>query len=124
MRRLVLALLVAALAIGGWIAYRDARRGYRSTRGARVVRFTVHSRLVSRDLHEVLVVPRGGGRGRELLVFLHGRSSPPDSNLSQPLFDTLHDLGSDAPVVLLPDGGDHSYWHDRRDGRWGAMVLQ
>src|SRR5438046_9719293 len=98
MRRLMLALLVAALVVGGWIAFRDARRGYRSTRGARVVRFTLHSRLVSRDLHEVLVVPQGRGRGRELLVFLHGRSSPPDSTLSQPLFDALHDLGADPPV--------------------------
>jgi S-formylglutathione hydrolase FrmB len=26
-------------------------------------------------------------------------------------------------VVLLLDGGDHSYWHDRADGRWGSMVL-
>jgi enterochelin esterase-like enzyme len=124
MRRLVLALLVAALAVGGWIAVRDERRGYRSPRGARIERFTLHSRLVGRDLHDVLVVPHGGGRGRELLVFLHGRSSSPGSNLSQSFFDALHDLGADAPVVLLPDGGDHSYWHDRRDGRWGSMVLQ
>jgi S-formylglutathione hydrolase FrmB len=43
--------------------------------------------------------------------------------LSQSLFDALHDLGSRAPVVLLPDGGDHSYWHNRADGRWGSMVL-
>jgi enterochelin esterase-like enzyme len=124
MRRLLVGVLVAALAVGGWIAYRDARRGYRSTRGASIVRFTLHSRLVGRDLHEVLVVPHGGGRGRELLVFLHGRSSRPASNLRQPLFDTLHDLGADAPDVLLADGGDHSYWHDRGDGRWGSMVLQ
>jgi enterochelin esterase-like enzyme len=107
-----------------WIALRDWRRGYRSARGATVVRFTVHSRLVRRDLHEILVVPAGGGRGRELLVFLHGRSSPPDSNLRQPLFDALHDLGGRAPNVLLLDGGDHSYWHDRRDGKWGTSVLR
>ena len=29
-----------------------------------------------------------------------------------------------TPVVLLADGGDHSYWHDRRDGAWGASVLR
>jgi len=26
--------------------------------------------------------------------------------------------------VLLVDGGDHSYWHDRRDGKWGTSVLR
>jgi S-formylglutathione hydrolase FrmB len=26
-------------------------------------------------------------------------------------------------VVLLLDGGDHSYWHNRADGAWGSMVL-
>src|SRR6266516_2493938 len=124
MRRLLVVFLLGALAVGGWIAVRDLRRGYRSTHGARVERFTLRSRLVGRDLHEVLVVPRGGGRGRELLVFLHGRSSAPASNLRQPLFDALRDLGRRAPVVLFPDGGDHSYWHDRRGGRWGSYVLQ
>jgi S-formylglutathione hydrolase FrmB len=75
-------------------------------------------------LHEILVVPAGGGRGRELLVFLHGRSSSPDSNLRQPLFDVLRDLGRRAPNVLLADGGDHSYWHDRSDGKWRASILR
>jgi len=44
--------------------------------------------------------------------------------LSQSLFDALRDLGKRAPVVLLPDGGDHSYWHNRADGSWGSMVLR
>ena len=87
MRRIVLVALAAVLALIGFIAIRDVRRGYRTTRGFRVERFTLRSRLVGRDLHEVLVVPRGGGRRRPLLVFLHGRSSSASSNLSQPLFD-------------------------------------
>jgi poly(3-hydroxybutyrate) depolymerase len=122
-RGIALALIVLAGA-AGWIALRDWRRGYESTRGATVSRFTVHSTLVGRDLHEILVVPPGDTRGRALLVFLHGRSSPPESNLRQPLFDALRDLGPRAPVVLLADGGDHSYWHDRRDGKWGTSVLR
>jgi poly(3-hydroxybutyrate) depolymerase len=124
MRRWLLVALVVVAAGAGWIALRDWRRGYRSTRGATIVRFTVHSALVHRDLHEVLVVPAGGGRGRELLVFLHGRSSSPGSNLRQTLFDALHDLGRRAPNILLADGGDHSYWHDRSDGAWGRSVLR
>jgi enterochelin esterase-like enzyme len=123
MRRVAL-VLVAVTAIAAWAGIRHFARGYESARGATVERFTVHSRLVHRDLHEILVVPQGGGRGRELLVFLHGRSSSPGSNLRQPLFDELQALGRRAPVVLLADGGDHSYWHDRKDGRWGTSVLR
>jgi enterochelin esterase-like enzyme len=123
MRRLAALAVVVALAGVAFVLVRDHRRGYRSTRGAEVERFTIHSRLVGHDLHEVLVVPAAASRS-PLLVFLHGRSSPPDSNLSQQLFDTLQVLGSRAPAVLLADGGDHSYWHDRRDGRWGTSLLR
>jgi enterochelin esterase-like enzyme len=122
-RRLALA-LVAVIALVGWIAIRDLRRGYWSARGATIVHFTIRSRFIHRDAPEVLVLPPGGGRGRELLVFLHGRSSGPESNLTQSLFDTLHNLGARAPAVLLVDGGDHSYWHDRSDGLWGRYVLR
>src|SRR5205823_152322 len=76
--------LVLLAAGAAWVGVRELRRGYRSTRGATVSRFTLHSRLVHRDLREILVLPNGGGRGRELLVFLHGRGSTPDSNLRQP----------------------------------------
>jgi enterochelin esterase-like enzyme len=124
MRRGIALGLVVLAAVAGWIVLRDWRRGYESTRGATVSRFTVHSSLVDRDLHEILVGPAGDRRRRGLLVFLHGRSSSPDSNLRQPLFDALRDLGPRAPVVLLADGGDHSYWHDRRDGKWGTSLLR
>jgi S-formylglutathione hydrolase FrmB len=124
MRRLLAIALVALAAGAAWVAVRDWRRGYTSTRGAAIVRFTLRSTLVHRDLREILVVPARDGRDRELLVFLHGRSSPPSSNLSQTLFDVLHDLGPRAPDVLLADGGDHSYWHDRGDGAWGTSLLR
>ena len=95
---------------------------YQSTRGATLLRFTLSSRLTHRDLHEILVTPRR--HGRTLLVLLHGRGSKPTQFLSQPFFDELAALGRRAPVVLLLDGGDHSYWHDRADGAWGSMVLR
>jgi S-formylglutathione hydrolase FrmB len=89
-----------------------------------VTRFTIHSTLVHRDLHEILVTPAGGGEDHKLPVFLHGRSSPSSSNLTPQLFDTLRALGPRAPDVLLADGGDHSYWHDRADGEWGTSVIR
>jgi Putative esterase len=95
---------------------------YHSTRGARLLRFTLHSRLTHRDLHEVLVVPRS--HGDWLLVLLHGYHGGPSQFLSQPFFDTLGKLGRRAPEVLLLDGGSDSYWHDRAGGRWGSMVLR
>jgi enterochelin esterase-like enzyme len=112
------------LATIGLLAVRDLRRGYWSSRGAHVERFTLRSRLLHRNLEEVLVTPRGGGAGRPLLVFLHGRSSPPDSNLSDPLFEGLRALGDRAPNVLFANGGDHSYFHDRAGGPWGSYILR
>jgi enterochelin esterase-like enzyme len=92
-------------------------------RGGAIERFTIHSRLVHTDLHEVLVVPPEP-RGRPwLLVLLHGYGSRPDDFLTQQLFDALRTLGRRAPYVLLADGGADTYWHDRRDGRWGTEVL-
>jgi S-formylglutathione hydrolase FrmB len=64
-------------------------------------------------------VPRR--HGRLLIVLLHGRGSGPSQFLSDQLFTALN--RPNAPVVVLPNGGDHSYWHDRRDGKWGSLVL-
>jgi S-formylglutathione hydrolase FrmB len=111
-----LTLAVALLALAGCGGAR-----YHSTRDARVVRFTLHSKLVHRDLHEVLVTPKR--HGTWLLVLLHGKGAGPSQFLSQPFFDTLAALGGRAPDVLLLDGGDDSYWHDRADGKWGSMIL-
>jgi enterochelin esterase-like enzyme len=95
-------------------------------RGAQVVRFDVHSKLAGRTLHEVGVRPAGTGDGerRPLLVFLHGRGLNPDSFLSPQFYRELARLGDRAPLVVALDGGDHSYWHDRRGGRWGSYVLR
>src|SRR5438105_2221977 len=124
MRRwFALALVVFAATIA-WLAVRDYRRGYHSTHGSQVVHFALHSTLVGRKLDEILVTAPGGGRGRFLLVWLHGRSAPPSSSLSDSFFDALRRLGRRAPDVLLANGGDHSYWHDRADGRWGSYVLR
>ena len=79
--------------------------------------FTLHSRLVHSDLHEILVVPRR--HGDWMLVLLHGYHASPSQFLTQPFFDTLTTLGTRAPEVLLLDGGADSYWHDRADGRVG-----
>jgi S-formylglutathione hydrolase FrmB len=95
-----------------------------NTRGVRIERFTLHSRLVHRDLHEVLVRPKGAGAGRPLLVLLHGRGASPSSFLDQGLAAALRPVGARAPDVLLADGGDSSYWHDRRDGKWGSYLLR
>jgi enterochelin esterase-like enzyme len=111
------AALVAALVLAGC-----GGPAYHSTKGAALLHFTLASRLTHRDLHEILVTPRR--HGRTLLILLHGRGSKPTQFLSQPFFDELAALGRRAPVVLLLDGGDHSYWHDRADGAWGSMVLR
>jgi len=124
---------VAAAAIRAHIT--AARRGYSDTRGATVVHYTLASRLLGRSLSEIGVVPAGGGR-RPLLVLLHGRHDPspvswlipsktgPESLLSNQFFRALASLGARAPVVVLVNGGGHSYYHDRKDGPWASMILR
>ena len=70
------------------------------------------------------MVPRGGGAGRSLVVLLHWRGGRPDWLLSQQLFAGLSALGSRAPVVVMPDGGGGSFFHDRRSGRWASYVVR
>jgi S-formylglutathione hydrolase FrmB len=82
---------------------------------------TVESRILGRTLEQRVV---DSGPGRPLLVLLHGRGGSPTDFLAEELYDALDREGERAPSVLLVDGGDHSYYHDRRDGRWGAYVLR
>ncbi len=107
------------VAAGHLLAGTDAR-------GAREVPFTVHSRFVGRDLHEVAAVPAGvSARDRRpLLVFLHGRGGHAGDFFHREFFAELARLGPRAPIVVQLDGGNHGYWHDRRGARWGRYVLR
>ena len=108
---------------------------YSSKHGLKIVHYTLVSSLLGRRLGEIAVVPPGGGR-RPLLVLLHGRNdagplnwllphrSGPESMLNDALLSAVSDLGARAPVVVLLNGGGHSYFHDRRDGPWGSMLLK
>jgi S-formylglutathione hydrolase FrmB len=89
--------------------YRNSGPRYTSTRGARVVHYG----------KTIAVVPRR--HGRRLIVLLHGRGAGPEQFLSDQLFTALDT--PNAPILVLPDGGDHSYWHNRRDGGWASLVL-
>jgi S-formylglutathione hydrolase FrmB len=95
----------------------------RHLRGATVLRTELRSRYVGRTLEQELVAPRGGSRGRPLLVLLHWRGGSPDRLLSNQLFAALARLGPRAPAILLPSGGGSSFFHDRRDGRWAQYVM-
>jgi len=92
--------------------------------GAHVVRMSFDSAAVGRDEHVTVVVPPGPApaRQRPLLLFLHGRGADDRSYLDTSMFSALRRLGRDAPIVAFPDGGDHSYWHDRADGAWRRYL--
>ena len=70
-----------------------------------------------------LTVDPGAPR-RPLLVLLHGRGMKPNDLLWRELYDALESLGNRAPALLLVDGGESSYYHDRRDFAWGAHTLK
>jgi S-formylglutathione hydrolase FrmB len=79
---------------------------------------------MGRDFREILVLPPGTSRGRELLVFLHGYQQPTAENADW-MRPALRALGREAPLVLLVDDGElTSWWHDRRSGKWGSYVLK
>jgi enterochelin esterase-like enzyme len=89
----------------------------------RVSSFALQSKLIGKPLYEVLVTPAGGGKGRPLLVFLHGYGGSPSGTLDPAFIRALRSLGDRAPVVLLPEG-EVGWWHDRDEGRWGSYVLR
>ena len=120
----LLALLALVVAVPVALALPRRPGLVRDTHGAAVRHFDVRSSLVHRTLRQTLVIPRGGGKGRPLVVFLHGRSSNPDSYLYDETFSALRALGDRAPVLLFVNGGDHSYFHDRAGGRWGTYVMR
>ena len=122
-RLLGLSIAVVLLLPAGWGLFRLYRVFKPDQHGARVTHFTLKSALVGRSLDEIVVVPKGGGAGRPLLVLLHGRGSSPDSYLTRYWFDALAGLGSRAPNLLLVNGGESSYYHDRAGGRWGSYVM-
>jgi S-formylglutathione hydrolase FrmB len=46
-----------------------------------------------------------------------------DSGLNNQMFAALSRLGGRTPDIVFPDGGDHSYWHDRHGAAWGKYVI-
>ncbi len=122
-RRRVLALVVLGVVCAA-IAFTVADVLAVDTHGAKVEHFAIHSTRVHATLKEALVVPPGSdGAGRPLLVFLHGKGGDEDSELNSAFFSALASLGSRAPDVVFPNGGDDSYWHDRPSGSWAAYVM-
>jgi enterochelin esterase-like enzyme len=91
-----------------------------------VVDYSVKSRLVGRTLPQKGVVPAGvtASERRPLLVLLHGRGGRPGDVFFDRFYAELARLGSRAPVVVEVGGGNHSYYHDRRAGRWGGYVMR
>jgi S-formylglutathione hydrolase FrmB len=89
---------------------------------------TIHSHAVGKTLHVTVVVPMGAQANPNrppLLVFLHGRGGDHNSFRGDgAMLAALSRLGPRAPVVAFPDGGDHSYWHNRAGGDWGDYVIR
>jgi S-formylglutathione hydrolase FrmB len=92
--------------------------------GVSVERWSIASEHVPGPRRQVALVPREA-RGRPLLVFLHGRGRRgEEAHANRAFARSLAALGADAPVVVFPNGGEASYWHDRRSGEWAAYVLE
>jgi S-formylglutathione hydrolase FrmB len=123
-RVLAVLCLLSVLGVGLAIWTLATDEGYDADpQGAEVTRLSVDSDAIGASQPVSVVIPAGGGEGRPLLVFLHGRGDDEQSYLVEPMFEALHGLGDRAPVVAFPDGGDSSYWHDRSSGEWARYVI-
>ncbi len=128
-RRRAIALIVLALIATAavYLALTATLLAPADQHGARVEHLNVHSQAVGRELGVNVVVPaKTRPRGeRPLLVFLHGRGGSEETFVdNEAVYEGLAKLGRKAPIVAFPDGGDHSYWHDRREGDWGKYVMR
>ena len=128
-RRRRIAVIVAALFAATAVYFALAATVFAPVdkRGAQAVHLTLHSQAVGRQLDVSVVVPaKTRPRGeRPLLVFLHGRGGSDETFIGNgDVYEGLAKLGRKAPIVAFPDGGDHSYWHDRREGAWGKYVMR
>ena len=88
---------------------------------AKIANLTLQSKLLGKPVFDVLVTPAGGGKGRPLLVFLHGYGASPSDTLSLAFLKALRRLGDKAPVVFLPEG-DVGWWHDDENGPWQQAL--
>jgi S-formylglutathione hydrolase FrmB len=128
-RRLVAALLAGvALAAAAGLAWYlwpgSVHTGASAAHGATIVRYDLESRWVGQTLPQTAAVPAGGGDGRPLLVFLHGRGEDGnESNVNGAFLSALRALGGRAPNVVFPNGGESSYYHRRASGNWARYVL-
>ena len=119
--RIVLAIAVVAAVAAGAVAL---ARAPGDDSGVELRRYDVRSRFAHRTLPQVAALPPGGGKGRPLLVFLHGRGARrPGVQRQRRLHRALAAQGTRAPVVVFPSGGVSSYWHRRRSGDWARYVL-
>ena len=89
-----------------------------------VGRLGVESEATGRSLEIAVASPAGPATNRGLLVFLHGQGgSPGEFTTNGSLLESLRQLGERAPAIAFPTGGEHGYWHDRREADWESWVL-
>src|SRR3954454_8643199 len=111
-RVVVVALIVcaAALAVGAVALVRRfwpgrVHTGSAAAHGATILRYDVRSRYVHKTLPQTAAIPPGGGAGRPLLVFLHGRGGDGnETNSNGAFYAALEAQGERSPDVVFPNG--------------------
>jgi enterochelin esterase-like enzyme len=104
-----------------WFGFRESLHPERYD--IRIVRYSIDSSLTHGERRQIALVPEAAVPRAALLVLLHGRGMGIDGALSDELLAALEAQGRKAPIVVIPDGGESSYWHDRESGEWASYLL-
>ncbi len=125
-RFLAVAALVAGLIAAGWLAERVADRPILPfSTSPTVSTLTVRSKLLHKSMGQIVIEPHDAGSGkRSMVVLLHGRNAGPATWPLDQIKREIGRLGPVAPIVLLADGDDASYFHDRATGRYGSYIMR
>lgn len=95
-------------------------------RGTKRESVSFESKAVGRTLTYDVILPPDYEKSqkRPMLVLLHGRGATSKGLSPKALIKAVGKAGPNAPIVVLPYGGEASYFHNRADGRWADYVTR
>ncbi|MGH2960498.1 MAG: alpha/beta hydrolase, partial [Solirubrobacterales bacterium] len=132
-RRVALLGATGLIAVFAALSFVNSRGGIENPRqwavnphGTKRESVNFQSKAVGRRLTYDVILPRDYEKSqkRPMLVLLHGRGASATGLSPKALIKAVGEVGPKAPIVVLPYGGEASYFHNRADGRWADYIMK